>query len=331
MISLLESKYFRLNYETQPPLSIDVIRPTLLLGLLWQLIKAQLFANISLRHCPELIVLMTSENKETMKAFLRLPPEKLLCRWVNYHLNHSKLTTRTISNFGSDIADGEVLSVLLSCLYSYIHRNKDDDGKNCGIYHWQCQFAVQWTPSANRDDTAAEILDLAKRLGVSTFLHAVDITSGSAKLCMSFVAQLFNAVPALPKVDSSTSSGRPPSDDSLFPPPCVDCISSGSVSSCAGVDAAVEAFTDEPPLCGQLVGPREDCFSVAEKRSFVRIINDCFKDNQLLSSLLPIDEVDPDDLLIKTGDGLLLGKWLCYLNAWRLSVTYYLFVLANYR
>ena len=85
------------------PLS-SLYRPTLVLGLIWQLIKAQLLSGISLKAVPELIALLNCESGEDLKTFLKMPGEQILLRWVNYHVRKSGLSARTASNFGSDIA-----------------------------------------------------------------------------------------------------------------------------------------------------------------------------------------------------------------------------------
>jgi plastin-1 len=59
-------------------------REHLILGLIWQIIKAGLLSKIDIRLHPELYRLL--EQDETLEAFLRLPPEQILLRWFNYHL-----------------------------------------------------------------------------------------------------------------------------------------------------------------------------------------------------------------------------------------------------
>jgi hypothetical protein len=53
--------------------------------------------------------------------------------------------------------------------------------------------------TVDRKAVAEEIIRVAhESLGISTFIHAEDIATGHSNLCMSFVAQLFNAIHALP-------------------------------------------------------------------------------------------------------------------------------------
>lgn len=60
-------------------------REHLILGLIWQIIRRGLLGKIDIRLHPELYRLL--EDDETLEQFLRLPPEQILLRWFNYHLN----------------------------------------------------------------------------------------------------------------------------------------------------------------------------------------------------------------------------------------------------
>ncbi len=82
-------------------------RPILILGLVWQIIKIQLLSLISLKNFPELVVLL--EEGETMSDFMKLHPEVILLRWLNYHLKKAG-SARVAKNFGND------LSVCVCCL-----------------------------------------------------------------------------------------------------------------------------------------------------------------------------------------------------------------------
>jgi hypothetical protein len=67
----------------------DIIagRPTLILGLLWQLIKLQLLAKVTIEQHPE--VKLLREGNETEVEFAHLSAEQLLLRWINFHLRSS--------------------------------------------------------------------------------------------------------------------------------------------------------------------------------------------------------------------------------------------------
>jgi hypothetical protein len=53
-----------------------------------------------LAHHPGLVNLLM--EGETIEDLLRLSPEQILLRWVNYHLSRSN-TDKRIHNFGEDI------------------------------------------------------------------------------------------------------------------------------------------------------------------------------------------------------------------------------------
>lgn len=75
-------------------------REHLILGLIWQIIKIGLQAQINIVNHPEIFRLL--EQGETLESFLKLPPEQILLRWFNYHLKKAGWT-RKVSNFGSDV------------------------------------------------------------------------------------------------------------------------------------------------------------------------------------------------------------------------------------
>ena len=56
----------------------------LLLGLLWQLIKMALVKEINLTTVPGLVRLL--QEDENINDLLRLSPEQILLRWVNFQL-----------------------------------------------------------------------------------------------------------------------------------------------------------------------------------------------------------------------------------------------------
>ena len=61
-----------------------------------------LLANIDLHNHPGLAALLM--EGETLEEFMKLSPEQILIRWVNYHLARSNCG-RQIANFTSDIKD----------------------------------------------------------------------------------------------------------------------------------------------------------------------------------------------------------------------------------
>lgn len=66
--------------------SADIIegREHLILGLIWQIIRRGLLAQVDIKIHPELYRLC--EEGETIEDLLRLTPDQILLRWFNYHL-----------------------------------------------------------------------------------------------------------------------------------------------------------------------------------------------------------------------------------------------------
>jgi len=149
--------------------------PHLVLGMVWQLVKIQLLNSISLKDHPELIRLL--EDGEELSDLLKLTPEQLLLRWVNYHLKNAGSSKR-IKNFSGDVKDSEAYTILLN----HIAPGTCD------------KSALQLTDPAKRAEKA---IANAKKLDVKTFIRPGDIVAGNSKLNLAFVASIFNQCPGL--------------------------------------------------------------------------------------------------------------------------------------
>lgn len=156
---------------------LDKGRPHLVLGLLWQIIRIGLFNQITIEHCPGLVNLL--DNNEEMSDLLRLSPENILIRWVNYQLEKAGINRR-ISNFTNDIKDSEVYTHLL-------HQIAPKD-KNVTLE------ALREIDHINR---AEVMLKQADKLGCRSFLTPQNVVDGVYKLNLAFVANLFNNYPGL--------------------------------------------------------------------------------------------------------------------------------------
>ena len=88
-------------------------REHLILGLIWQIIRKGLLANVDIKLHPELYRLC--EDGETIEDLLRLTPDQILLRWFNYHLKQAGWHRR-VNNFSKDVSDGENYTVLLNQL-----------------------------------------------------------------------------------------------------------------------------------------------------------------------------------------------------------------------
>ncbi|XP_066925792.1 plastin-3-like isoform X2 [Clytia hemisphaerica] len=151
----------------------------LILGLLWQIIRIGLFANITLQANPNIAALL--EDGESIEDLLKLSPEELLLRWVNYHLRKSGSNKR-INNFSGDIKDSEAYAILLNQI----------SPQEFGVD--RPERTMQIGDSTKRADL---ILKNADKIGCRKFVTAKDIVGGNSKLNLAFVANLFNHFPTL--------------------------------------------------------------------------------------------------------------------------------------
>lgn len=151
------------------------VREHLILGLIWQIIRRGLLGKIDIKLHPELYRLL--EEDETLEQFLRLPPEQILLRWFNYHLKNAKWDRR-VTNFATDVKDGENYTVLLNQLAPDL----------CSRGPLQVQDRLQ---------RAEQVLTNADKLGCRKFLTPTSLVAGNPKLNLAFVANLFNTCPGL--------------------------------------------------------------------------------------------------------------------------------------
>jgi plastin-1 len=151
----------------------------LVLGLIWQIIRIGLLASINLKNHPYLVRLL--EPGETLEDLLKLSPEQILIRWVNYHLKNAG-SNRRIANFGNDIKDSEVYTLLLNQLAP----------KKCD------KNALS---ESNVNKRAEMVLNNAAKIDCKKFVRPRDIVAGNPKLNLAFVANMFNTCPGLEPVE----------------------------------------------------------------------------------------------------------------------------------
>jgi len=160
-------------------------KPHLVLGLLWQIIKIGLFADIELSRNEALAALL--RDGETLEDLMKLSPEELLLRWANYHLENAGW--QKINNFSSDIKDSKAYFHLLNQISP---KGTDED---------QTRIDINMGGFSEKDDLkrAEAMLQQADRLGCRQFVTPNDVVSGNPKLNLAFVANLFNKYPSLTK------------------------------------------------------------------------------------------------------------------------------------
>ncbi|XP_039040403.1 fimbrin-3-like [Hibiscus syriacus] len=146
-------------------------RPTLLLGLIAQIIKIQLLADLNLKKTPQLIEVLEDGNGD-IEELMGLSPEKVLLRWMNYHLKKGGYE-KTITNFYSDLKDGKAYAYLLNVLAP--------------------EFCNPLTlDTSDPTERATLVLDHAEKMGCKRYLNPQDIVEGSSNLNLAFVAQIFH-------------------------------------------------------------------------------------------------------------------------------------------
>lgn len=174
------------NTVNQKPTFIMEKNETIVLGLVWQIIRAGLLIKISLNDNPNLMRL--AYDDETREDLMKLSHEELLLRWVNYHLdNNENYDGEPIKNFSKDIKD--------SVAYQYLM--EEIQPKNTGLV----------ADPSNPDllERAEQTLQMADRLNCREFVGPEEIVKGHPKLNLAFVANLFNTHPNLEPLDQDES------------------------------------------------------------------------------------------------------------------------------
>ncbi|CAO2833633.1 unnamed protein product [Amaranthus hypochondriacus] len=144
-------------------------RPHLVLGLVSQIIKIQLLADLNLRKSPQLVEL--ADDADDIEELMNLSPEKVLLKWMNFHLQRAGYE-KVVANFSSDIKDAKAYTYLLNVLAPE-----------------HCDPAT--IDAKDPTDRANLVLDHAERMGCKRYLDAKDIVEGSSNLNLAFVAQIF--------------------------------------------------------------------------------------------------------------------------------------------
>ncbi|CAH1787449.1 unnamed protein product [Owenia fusiformis] len=179
ILALNSAQSIGCNIVNIGPEDLEAGKPHLVLGLIWQVIKVGLLGDINLSHFPGLKNLLGED--ESMADFMKLSPEQILIRWVNYHLERAGVDRR-ISNFTSDIKDS----------FAYIHLLKQISPKEAGV-------VTGYEEIPDLEQRAEEMLKNADKIECRSFVTPPAVVSGNYKLNLAFVANLFNNHPGLDK------------------------------------------------------------------------------------------------------------------------------------
>ncbi|CAJ1971607.1 unnamed protein product [Sphenostylis stenocarpa] len=159
-------------------------RPHLVLGLISQVIKIQLLADLNLKKTPQLVELV--EDDKDVEELISLAPEKVLLKWMNFHLKKAGYE-KQVTNFSSDLKDGEAYAYLLNALAPEV-------------------AGPSALTTSDPTERASLVLEQAEKLDCKRYLTPKDIVEGSPNLNLAFVAQIFQHRNGLTTVDSQKMS-----------------------------------------------------------------------------------------------------------------------------
>jgi plastin-1 len=113
-----------------------------------------------------------AEENEELTDLMKLAPETILIRWINFHLKKQG-QDRRITNLGGDLKDSNALLYVLNSL----------DSQKCSLEGLKEEDPIK---------RAEKMINNAESIGVPPLVRPSDITSGNVKLNTVFVAELFN-------------------------------------------------------------------------------------------------------------------------------------------
>lgn len=166
-------------------------RPHLVLGLISQIIKIQLLADLNLKKTPELLELV--DDNQEVEELMGLAPEKVLLKWMNFHLKKAGYE-KQVTNFSSDVKDGEAYAYLISAIAPEIS-------------------SPSTLKTKDPTERANMVLQQAEKLDCQRFLTAKDIVDGSTNLNLAFVAQIFQHRNGLTTDNTKVSYAEMMTDD----------------------------------------------------------------------------------------------------------------------
>lgn len=144
--------------------------PHLILGVIWRVIKQIAVQHIQLKECPEIMRL--AEEGETLEDLMKLPPETILIRWVNFHLAKNG-QSRRIKNLGKDTADSFAMYHVLNRL----------DPAVCGL---------NGIDNENLVERADNMIMNSGKIGVPEITNGAAFSQGNEKVNTLFISYVFN-------------------------------------------------------------------------------------------------------------------------------------------
>eukprot|EP01016_Furgasonia_blochmanni_P038559 TRINITY_DN467_c0_g4_i1.p1 TRINITY_DN467_c0_g4~~TRINITY_DN467_c0_g4_i1.p1 ORF type:complete len:380 (+),score=82.92 TRINITY_DN467_c0_g4_i1:644-1783(+) len=172
------------------PDSIMQKRETVILGLVWQILRIYMLLQVNLRQTPSLVRLLKPD--EEVAELLKINSEDLLLRWINFHLNNAK-HTRKATNFGEDLKDAEIYTVILS----------------------QLGTADKSALSIGAEERAALAIEAATKLGAIPFTRPTQLLSGNSRVNLLFTASIFTALPGITATESELNQAAKLIDDEV--------------------------------------------------------------------------------------------------------------------
>nr|BAK07719.1 predicted protein [Hordeum vulgare subsp. vulgare] len=170
-VKILAIYLLLLNYLLCTAEVFFFFQPHLVLGLLSQIIKIQLLADLNLKKTPQLLELVAGDNSKEAEELVTLAPDKMLLKWMNFHIKKAGYK-KTVTNFSTDVKDGEAYAYLLSALAPE-------------------HSSTTMIETTDPKERAKKVLETAEKLDCTRYVTSKDINEGSANLNLAFVAQIF--------------------------------------------------------------------------------------------------------------------------------------------
>lgn len=180
-----------------------------LLALLWQLIRQDVTKRLNVMHSLRLIAL--KEESESVVDFMKLPPQQLLLRFVNYNLKATK-TKKVVANFSEDWKDGEAFCYLIKNIVdinnrfspSKVSKNGSDSGDEDSDTSSTSSQSKEFTEEhiqeilsiESHEERAKRIIQTINDLGLNpnhVHIEGEDIATGVNTLVMTLVGSMFNS------------------------------------------------------------------------------------------------------------------------------------------